>query len=53
MMREGNNPLSNLVWYTHKFNDDIDPEAEAETERMHVNASHYVVVSKSLNETIY
>ena len=45
-------PLSNVVWHTIKLNSGIDEDNELQTERMHVNASHYSVVSKSINETV-
>ena len=41
-----------IVWYTFKFNNEINDEEAAQTERMHVNASHFTVVFKSINETV-
>ena len=51
MMKSPQSPLFNIVWYTFKLNNEIDDEEAAQTERMHVNASHFTVVSKSINET--
>ena len=52
LMTTPQTPLSNVVWHTIKINSEIDEDNDLQTERMHVNASHYTVVSKSINETV-